>query len=65
MLDKIRELCEAQGFTIAELERRADLSPRSVYKWETVIPAVDKVAKVAAVLGVTIEELLPQQEAAG
>lgn len=66
MFDKIKGLCREKDITIAELERRADLAPRSVYKWADVMPAADKVARVAKVLGVTIEELLedPEEEEA-
>jgi len=63
MLHKIRELCEARGITIAELERQAGLTPTSMAKWNANMPAVDKVAKVAKVLGVTIEELLEDDPA--
>lgn len=58
MLHKIKELCEERGITIAELERMAEITPKTMAKWDETTPAVDKVARVAKALGVTIEELL-------
>lgn len=58
MLHKIKELCKEQGITIAELERRAEITPTTMAKWDETEPSVYKVAKVAKALGVTIEELL-------
>ena len=59
MLHKIKELCKERGITIAELERQADLVPKTMAKWDENKPSVDKVYRVARSLGVTIEELLP------
>lgn len=59
MFDKIKELCRAKGITIAELERMAGIVPTTMTKWKKISPSVDKVARVAKALGVTIEELLP------
>ena len=58
MFDKIKALCKERGMTIAELERAADIVPTTMTKWKRISPSVDKVARVAKVLGVTIEELL-------
>lgn len=58
ILHNIKRLCAAEGVSLSEVERKADLTPRSIYKWAEHPPAVDKVARVAKALGVTIEELL-------
>ena len=58
LLHKIRGLCEAQGISIAELERKANINQRTIYKWDKVIPAADKLARVAEILGTTVEALL-------
>ena len=68
ILHNIKRLCKEQGITVAELERKAQLTESTICKWSTNMPAADKVARVAKVLGVTIEELLedpaePAQEA--
>lgn len=65
MLDKIKELCRERNITIAELERQACLTPKTLANWKESIPSVDKVAKVAKVLGVTIEELLEDESENG
>lgn len=62
MLHKIKELCKAQGMTIAELERQAMLTEASICKWEKTMPAADKLARVARVLHTTVEDLLPDPE---
>lgn len=62
MFDKIKALCKERGMTIAELERAADIVPTTMTKWKRISPSVDKVARVAKALGVTIEELLEDPE---
>ena len=58
MLDKIRKLAEEKGMTIAELERQANITPKAICKWNVVMPAADKLARVARALDVTVEDLL-------
>lgn len=58
LLHKIKDLCVKQGITVAELERQAGLVRGTVCNWERSIPAADKLASVAKVLGTTSEELL-------
>ena len=60
-INKIKELCTKQGRTINELEREANLSPNSIYKWQFTTPAADKVLRVAQVLGTTVEYLLESE----
>lgn len=67
---KIREKCEERGMTLARLEVEAGIAPRNIFRWGDeqdkennkdvvfVMPAADKLARVAAVLGTTSEELL-------
>lgn len=58
LLQKIKELCKEKNMTPADVERAAGLVNKTIYTWSRVIPSVDKVSRVAEVLGVTIEELL-------
>ena len=58
LLHNIKRLCAEQGITIAELERRAGLIPRTMARWDITMPSVDKVVCVAKVLDVTVEDLL-------
>lgn len=58
MLHKIKELCKEKKISLAELERRADLAPKTIFAWGETMPSVDKVYRVAKVLGTTVEEIL-------
>lgn len=62
MFDKILALCEEKKISLAELERQANLEPRTIYKWKTVTPSVKRAYAVANVLGVTVEELMRKEE---
>ena len=62
MLAKILDKCREQGITLAELERKAGLANRTIYKWNESVPSVDKVLAVANVLGVTVDELVREGE---
>lgn len=54
-----------QRYTLAALERAAGLSNGAIAKWRVNEPSVDRVQRVADVLGTTIDELIvkPQKEA--
>ena len=58
LLHNIKNRCKECGLNIAQLERAAEIQPNSIYKWDEVMPAADKLARVASVLGTTSEELL-------
>ena len=58
MLEQIKTLAKERKLTVAEVERMAGLTPRTVYKWDENIPSVDKVKRVADALSVTVDELL-------
>lgn len=60
MLNQIKTLAKERKLTIAEVERMAGLSPRTVYKWDENIPSVDKVKRVADVLSVTVDQLMKE-----
>ena len=58
--EKIRELCEAQGISIAELERRAGFGNGTIGKWKdgNIKPNMESICKIADALQVTIPVLL-------
>lgn len=63
MLENIKRLCDAQGFTIQQLEAKAGVANGTIGRWGRdgkKIPSVYKVKKVADVLGVTVDELLKE-----
>ena len=58
--DKVKSLAAEKGMSYNKLEMEAGLTRNSVYKWASSTPSVDKVAAVAKVLGVTIDELMKE-----
>lgn len=56
---RIKELREQRGMTRSELARQMGVKHPSVIQWEKEesLPAAAKLPKLAAVLGVTIDEL--------
>ena len=51
----IQTLCNEKNLTIAEVERKADISNGSIRRWSDSYPNIDKVARVAEVLNTTLE----------
>ena len=58
--DKVKSLAAEKGMSYNKLEMEAGLTRNSIYKWASSTPSVDKVAAVAKVLGVTIDELMKE-----
>ena len=61
MLGKIMSKCKERGITLAELERKAGLTNRTIYRWDENKPSIDKVLSVANALEVTVDELLKEE----
>lgn len=62
ILERVKDLCYKQGMTVAELERKADLGNGSVRRWDTSIPAADKLQRAAITLGTSMDYLLTGKE---
>lgn len=60
---KIKELCAERGISTNQLEKKANLSKGAISKWSTSSPTVDKLAAVADVLEVSLDELVGRKEA--
>ena len=54
----IKSIADSQKVSIRKIEQDTGITLGSIYHWNDVKPSVDKVAKVAIYLGVTVEELL-------
>ena len=54
----IKSIADSQKVSIRKIEQDKGITLGSIYHWNDVKPSVDKVAKVANYLGVTVEELL-------
>lgn len=64
LLDVIKARCEEKGITIAQLEREAHISNGVVRRWGTLNPRLDNLKAVADYFGVTVDELLKEEETA-
>ena len=57
-LDRIKLICNQRDFTIADLERRADIGNGTIRRWGDTLPAADKLQRVARCLNVSIDYLI-------
>lgn len=62
MVSKIKALCKSRGLTMKALEDVAfpDTKGQVITRWDENRPSVDRVKRVADVLGVTVDELLKE-----
>lgn len=58
MVDAIKKACADRLMTVSELEKLAKIPENSIYKWDKHSPSVERVARVAAVLEVTVDSLI-------
>lgn len=58
----IQRIAAQQGMKIKEVEAAAGIPENTMNRWGKISPSVDKVASVAKVLGVTVEDLLEDTE---
>lgn len=61
MVGKIKALAKARGLTIMQVEQECGIGQKSIYNWDTNVPAVDKVQRVASFFGVTIDDLMKEE----
>lgn len=54
----IKAIADAKNISIRKIEKDTGIVLGSIYHWDDIKPSVDKVAKVAKYLDVTIEDLL-------
>lgn len=55
--DTVKKLADSQGLTMAELERRLEISTNSTYTWKSKVPKFEIVNKVADYFNVTTDFL--------
>ena len=58
MLERIKTLCYRKEISIRQLERETGLADRTIGRWDTNMPSIDRVKKVAEYFGVTVDYLL-------
>lgn len=62
LVDKIKELSNANKISIAELERKIGISNGQIRKWDTSTPGIDKLELVADYFNVSVDYLLGREE---
>lgn len=62
LYDNVKKLCEEKGVSILSLEKALGFPRSSICKWNDNEPGIRKVQKVADFLGVSIEELLKDEQ---
>lgn len=58
LLDRIKVLAKNKNITLAELERQANLSKRSIYAWKTKTPSGKTLSKIADILDTNLDYLM-------
>jgi len=61
LYQRIEDLCKQQGTNVSKLERECGLANATIRRWKESSPSVDKLAKVADCLGVTIDYLVGRE----
>lgn len=58
LVSTIKRQCAEKGTNINKIEKVAGFPRGSIYKWDDHTPSIDKVNRVAVILGVTVDELI-------
>lgn len=58
IFERTQQIAKEQGISLRDLESKAGLAEKSLYKWKTYNPRMDNVQKVADVLHVSVDYLL-------
>lgn len=62
MLERIKALCCERGIAISQLERETGIGNGTISRWGESSPRVDKAKAVADYFGVTVDDLIRDQE---
>ena len=60
LVENIKRICRERLLTMYEVEEKAGIPKSTMSRWNDHKPSIDKVQRVAAILGVTIDELLKE-----
>ncbi|MBS7577484.1 MULTISPECIES: helix-turn-helix transcriptional regulator [unclassified Enterococcus] len=61
LVEKIKNLANENGITIAELERRTSISNGQIRKWDITTPGIDKLEAIANYFNVSVDYLLGRE----
>jgi len=56
--DRIKKISKEHGWSLQKLAEKAGLGINSIYRWKNMTPTTESLAKVAEVLGVSVDYLL-------
>jgi transcriptional regulator with XRE-family HTH domain len=62
LLERIRKRCEKEGISTYILAIRCGMTGAAIEKWETSSPRLENVKAVADYFGVTVDELLKDND---
>lgn len=63
LVKSIKKRADRAEMTIDQIEREAGLAERTIRRWDDHSPSIDKVFRVAKVLGCTVDDLLADKTA--
>lgn len=58
LVDRIKETAKAQGMTLIELSKAAELGPKTISNWRSHNPQSQSLQKVADILNVSVDFLI-------
>lgn len=53
----IVQICTDQGRSVASIEKEAHFSLGTLRRWDSVTPGIDKLVKIADILGVSVDKI--------
>lgn len=62
LYEKIKKIAEQKGISINKIEKDLEFSSSYISKWKNSMPSAMNLKKVADYLGVTMDELLREEE---
>ena len=62
MYAKIKKLCKEQKITISALQEELGMNHNAIARWDEHRPSVDRAKAVADRLGVTVDELIREED---
>lgn len=57
LFQRIKAECKAKNITLADLSEKTGIPAKAMWRWDKNIPSIDKVVRVAGVLGVSVDYL--------
>ena len=61
LFDNVKRLCSERGVSVWALEPATEIGNGTIGKWRTSSPRLETIKKVADYFGVTVDELLSDQ----